>query len=165
MFCFIVQSQFSISWNFTYATVNSFFLTSYFGYIQWNFDSNNIVFAKSTWTHFFPQPGGVAEVEENEFGEAKTKETRKPMLYENSPDGGAFLASQPVPRCGAFCYLAVVARDPKNDWWKEWTQLIKFLLLLSWHSNSPMFTGTFTKNIQFEYIAYLFLFDNSFKWK
>ncbi|KAJ8933848.1 hypothetical protein NQ314_013770 [Rhamnusium bicolor] len=40
---------------------------------------------------------------------------RKPMLYENSPDGGAFLAAQPVPRCGAFCYLAVVAREPKTD--------------------------------------------------
>ncbi|XP_019867039.1 uncharacterized protein LOC109596028 [Aethina tumida] len=39
---------------------------------------------------------------------------KMPMLYENSPDGGAFLAAQPVPRCGAFCYLAVVARNPKE---------------------------------------------------
>ncbi|XP_066259694.1 uncharacterized protein [Euwallacea similis] len=38
-----------------------------------------------------------------------------PMLYDRSPDGGAFLAAQPVPRCGAFCYLAVVARDPKKN--------------------------------------------------
>lgn len=36
---------------------------------------------------------------------------QKPMLYSHSPDGGAFLASQPIPRCGAFCYLAVVSRS------------------------------------------------------
>ncbi|KAB0793548.1 hypothetical protein PPYR_13168 [Photinus pyralis] len=35
---------------------------------------------------------------------------QKPMLYQHSPDGGAFLAAQPIPRCGAFCYLAVVSR-------------------------------------------------------
>lgn len=40
----------------------------------------------------------------------------KPMLYQNSPDGGAFLAAQPIPRCGAFCYLAVVSRaKPSNE--------------------------------------------------
>ncbi|CAH1116287.1 unnamed protein product [Phaedon cochleariae] len=61
-------------------------------------------------------PGGIAEVETNEMGEpSSTQQTKKPMLYENSPDGGAFLAAQPVPRCGAFCYLAVVAREPKHD--------------------------------------------------
>ncbi|KAJ8978255.1 hypothetical protein NQ317_012612 [Molorchus minor] len=57
-------------------------------------------------------PGGVSEVADEEIGEGPT---RRPMLYENSPDGGAFLAAQPVPRCGAFCYLAVVAREPKNN--------------------------------------------------
>ncbi|XP_034248321.1 uncharacterized protein LOC117649546 [Thrips palmi] len=35
--------------------------------------------------------------------------TRRACDY--SPDGGEFFASQPVPRCGAFCYLAVVARQ------------------------------------------------------
>ncbi|XP_018335228.1 uncharacterized protein LOC108744122 [Agrilus planipennis] len=39
----------------------------------------------------------------------------KPLLYANSPDGGAFLAAQPIPRCGAFCYLAVVSKSPKAD--------------------------------------------------
>lgn len=39
----------------------------------------------------------------------------QPLLYQHSPDGGAFLASQPIPRCGAFCYLAVVSRNPKTD--------------------------------------------------
>lgn len=55
----------------------------------------------------------------NEFGEVQggKEPIRKPLLYENSPDGGAFLASQPVPRCGAFCYLAVVSRDTKNEGW------------------------------------------------
>lgn len=37
--------------------------------------------------------------------------SQKPMLYSYSPDGGAFLAAQPIPRCGAFCYLAVVSRS------------------------------------------------------
>ncbi|KAK3908201.1 Centrosomal protein of 112 kDa [Frankliniella fusca] len=35
----------------------------------------------------------------------------RPPPYEYSPDGGEFFAAQPVPRCGAFCYLAVVARQ------------------------------------------------------
>lgn len=38
---------------------------------------------------------------------------RLPIIMENSPDHGAFLVSQPIPKCGAFCYLAVVAR-PAN---------------------------------------------------
>jgi len=38
------------------------------------------------------------------------EETEKPMLYRQSPDGGAFLAAQPIPKCGAFCYLAVVSK-------------------------------------------------------
>ncbi|RZF40984.1 hypothetical protein LSTR_LSTR006287 [Laodelphax striatellus] len=33
----------------------------------------------------------------------------RPMLVRMSPDGGAFLAAQPIPKCGAFCYLAVVS--------------------------------------------------------
>lgn len=36
-----------------------------------------------------------------------------PIIMQNSPDHGAFLVSQPIPKCGAFCYLAVVAR-PAN---------------------------------------------------
>lgn len=39
----------------------------------------------------------------------------KPMVYRLSPDGGAFLTAQPVPRCGAFCYLAVVNKPPAKD--------------------------------------------------
>uniref|UniRef100_A0A8D9BT53 DUF4485 domain-containing protein n=1 Tax=Cacopsylla melanoneura TaxID=428564 RepID=A0A8D9BT53_9HEMI len=38
-----------------------------------------------------------------------------PLLYRQSPDGGAFLASQPVPRCGAFCYLAVVCEQNEKE--------------------------------------------------
>lgn len=37
-----------------------------------------------------------------------------PFMMANSPDQGAFLVSQPVPKCGAFCYLAVVSRPPNN---------------------------------------------------
>lgn len=50
-----------------------------------------------------------------EAGQGMPGETQKPLLYQHSPDGGAFLASQPIPRCGAFCYLAVVSRSPQND--------------------------------------------------
>ncbi|EFA08209.1 uncharacterized protein LOC103313929 [Tribolium castaneum] len=64
-------------------------------------------------------PGGAeAEARDEAAAFEKMEETtagRKPMLYENSPDGGAFLAAQPIPRCGAFCYLAVVARKPEAD--------------------------------------------------
>ncbi|KAI5746845.1 uncharacterized protein LOC103509149 [Diaphorina citri] len=38
-----------------------------------------------------------------------------PLLYRQSPDGGAFLAAQPVPRCGAFCYLAVVCGQDEKE--------------------------------------------------
>lgn len=56
------------------------------------------------------QPGSSAE-SLGEAGAWQEKENKKkPILYEYSPDGGAFLASQPIPRCGAFCYLAVVSR-------------------------------------------------------
>ncbi|VVC45706.1 Domain of unknown function DUF4485, partial [Cinara cedri] len=44
-----------------------------------------------------------------------SEDTDKPMLYRQSPDGGAFLAAQPVPKCGAFCYLAVVSKPPAKD--------------------------------------------------
>ncbi|XP_050438139.1 uncharacterized protein LOC126844207 [Adelges cooleyi] len=44
-----------------------------------------------------------------------SEETDKPMLYRQSPDGGAFLAAQPIPKCGAFCYLAVVSKPPKKE--------------------------------------------------
>ncbi|XP_069697405.1 uncharacterized protein [Periplaneta americana] len=42
--------------------------------------------------------------------EVDTGKKERPFIYQHSPDGGAFLASQPVPRCGAFCYLAVVSK-------------------------------------------------------
>lgn len=35
-----------------------------------------------------------------------------PELFEISPDDGAFLMEQPVPRSGVFCYLAVINRTP-----------------------------------------------------
>ncbi|XP_026814426.1 uncharacterized protein LOC113554674 [Rhopalosiphum maidis] len=44
-----------------------------------------------------------------------SEDTEKPMLYRQSPDGGAFLAAQPIPKCGAFCYLAVVSKPPAKD--------------------------------------------------
>ncbi|VVC32256.1 Domain of unknown function DUF4485 [Cinara cedri] len=44
-----------------------------------------------------------------------SEETDKPMLHRQSPDGGAFLAAKPVPKCGAFCYLAVVSKPPVKD--------------------------------------------------
>lgn len=39
---------------------------------------------------------------------------RLPQIMQQSPDQGAFLVSQPVPKCGAFCYLAVVSRPANN---------------------------------------------------
>jgi len=44
-----------------------------------------------------------------------SEDTEKPMLYRQSPDGGAFLAAQPIPKCGAFCYLAVVSKPPAKE--------------------------------------------------
>ncbi|XP_025422826.1 uncharacterized protein LOC112692380 [Sipha flava] len=44
-----------------------------------------------------------------------SEDSDKPMLYRQSPDGGAFLAAQPVPKCGAFCYLAVVSKPPAKE--------------------------------------------------
>ncbi|XP_055844002.1 uncharacterized protein LOC129910594 [Episyrphus balteatus] len=35
----------------------------------------------------------------------------RPEIFERSPDKGAFLAAQPVPRSGAFCYLAIVSKE------------------------------------------------------
>lgn len=37
-----------------------------------------------------------------------------PKIMKQSPDNGAFLVTQPVPKCGAFCYLAVVSRPSNN---------------------------------------------------
>lgn len=37
-----------------------------------------------------------------------------PQIMQQSPDQGAFLVAQPVPKCGAFCYLAVVSRPTNN---------------------------------------------------
>lgn len=44
-----------------------------------------------------------------------SEDTDQPMLYRQSPDGGAFLATQPIPKCGAFCYLAVVNKPTKKE--------------------------------------------------
>ncbi|XP_012262264.1 uncharacterized protein LOC105689668 [Athalia rosae] len=33
-----------------------------------------------------------------------------PMVMKMSPDGGAFLAAQPVPHQGSFCYLAITTK-------------------------------------------------------
>ncbi|XP_068913606.1 uncharacterized protein [Tenebrio molitor] len=64
-------------------------------------------------------PGGAeadADAEAGIFEKVENGEGgKKPLIYENSPDGGAFLAAQPIPRCGAFCYLAVVARKPEPE--------------------------------------------------
>lgn len=38
----------------------------------------------------------------------------RPVLYSQSPDGGAFIASQPIPSCGVFCYMAVVSTKNKK---------------------------------------------------
>lgn len=39
---------------------------------------------------------------------------RLSQLMRLSPDSGAFLVSQPVPKSGSFCYLAVASRPPNN---------------------------------------------------
>lgn len=56
--------------------------------------------------------GAEAQLEgAGKWAESSPMRSQKPMLYSHSPDGGAFLAAQPIPRCGAFCYLAVVSRS------------------------------------------------------
>nr|CAD7448027.1 unnamed protein product [Timema bartmani] len=47
---------------------------------------------------------------DQEEEDVESSRSAQPLIYQRSPDGGAFLSAQPVPRCGAFCYLAVVAR-------------------------------------------------------
>lgn len=37
------------------------------------------------------------------------------VVHGQSPDGASFLAARPVPRCGAFCYLAVINKPPAKD--------------------------------------------------
>ncbi|XP_055547989.1 uncharacterized protein LOC129731765 [Wyeomyia smithii] len=51
---------------------------------------------------------------ENLTGSPSGGASRRAELFQRSPDGGAFLVSQPVPRCGAFCYLAIVSKPPTN---------------------------------------------------
>lgn len=34
-----------------------------------------------------------------------------PDIYRKSPDGGEFLSQQPIPKSGAFCYLAIVSKS------------------------------------------------------
>lgn len=41
-------------------------------------------------------------------------EFKLPQIMRQSPDQGVFLVNQPVPKCGAFCYLAVVSRPSDN---------------------------------------------------
>ncbi|XP_022916691.1 uncharacterized protein [Onthophagus taurus] len=61
-------------------------------------------------------PGGAEAMSgpDGKWTDASQLNEQKPLLYQHSPDGGAFLAAQPIPRCGAFCYLAVVSRSPKS---------------------------------------------------
>jgi Domain of unknown function (DUF4485) len=54
-----------------------------------------------------PMPAFTAE---NIFPE----QFKLPQIMRQSPDQGVFLVSQPVPKCGAFCYLAVVSRPSNN---------------------------------------------------
>ncbi|KAJ9592652.1 hypothetical protein L9F63_015682, partial [Diploptera punctata] len=53
--------------------------------------------------------GGADWSEEMEQARAE-----RPFIYQQSPDGGAFLAAQPIPRCGAFCYLAVISKTSEK---------------------------------------------------
>lgn len=53
----------------------------------------------------------------NDLIQVKIPKTYSENFLDNMPqsmvqpmDQGAFLVSQPVPKCGAFCYLAVVSR-------------------------------------------------------
>uniref|UniRef100_A0A1Q3FZZ9 DUF4485 domain-containing protein n=1 Tax=Culex tarsalis TaxID=7177 RepID=A0A1Q3FZZ9_CULTA len=48
------------------------------------------------------------------YTESSGAASRRAELFRRSPDGGAFLVSQPVPRCGAFCYLAIVSKHQNN---------------------------------------------------
>ncbi|XP_058451462.1 uncharacterized protein LOC131430466 [Malaya genurostris] len=71
-------------------------------------------------THLMPSLGTAmtGETTSKPIYEAQTGSpsgaTRRAELFQRSPDGGAFLVSQPVPRCGAFCYLAIVSKQPKS---------------------------------------------------
>lgn len=51
---------------------------------------------------------GIFQIED-----ASTDDPHIPIILERSPDNGAFLVTQPIPKCGAFCYLAVVSRPAR----------------------------------------------------
>ncbi|KAK6624252.1 hypothetical protein RUM44_011111 [Polyplax serrata] len=38
-----------------------------------------------------------------------------PDIYRKSPDGGEFLSQQPIPKSGAFCYLAIVSKSTSGN--------------------------------------------------
>lgn len=42
-----------------------------------------------------------------------------PRDFKLAHDYGAFLVTDPVPKCGAFCYLAVIGRPAGNQWRKQ----------------------------------------------
>lgn len=52
----------------------------------------------------------VSDMKDNELF---PEDLRLPIVMQNSPDHGAFLVSQPIPKCGAFAYIAVVSRPNK----------------------------------------------------
>jgi hypothetical protein len=54
--------------------------------------------------------GPIQDMSKDEFF---PEDLRLPLIMQNSPDHGAFLVSQPVPKCGAFAYIAIVSR-PAN---------------------------------------------------
>jgi hypothetical protein len=41
-------------------------------------------------------------------------ENRGNILMKQSPDDGDFLVKQPIPKCGAFCYLVIVSRPSEK---------------------------------------------------
>lgn len=45
----------------------------------------------------------------------KKADSSIPDIYRKSPDGGEFLSQQPIPKSGAFCYLAIVSKSVSGN--------------------------------------------------
>lgn len=63
--------------------------------------------------HFQPtfKKDGDADLNTDWIEDFQRGESSFPDIYQKSPDGGAFLSSQPIPKCGAFCYVAIVGKS------------------------------------------------------
>lgn len=67
--------------------------------------------------HSIPTFKSLDELDMSTFENTEADKYEKyfPKIMRNSPDGGDYLVNQPIPKCGAFCYLVIVTRPPEEE--------------------------------------------------